>query len=338
MRRAWERIKAWWATWVAFWDETEHPVSLSLVRILLGACWTYDLFHMWRLDLVIPLFGVGEVGGFSDALMRDNTPLYYRLFPGTVWSAQVLHAAMALSSLSIFFGFFTRTSCLVLITTWAMFVDVLPYADRGIDTLSRLTLIVLLFSSSGQYLGMDALIRTGSLWGDGDKARILCAPRRLLVLQLVLMYFAAGASKIGITWWPMGHYAALYFALQDPAVAAWNFSYLRSQPFFFFTQIGTSVTMLYQWTYPMVLVLAWWRRNPGRGGRFAAWATRVRLEWVWIGIGGIFHLTLAMTMNLGIFPWAMLALYPVWFLPDELLAIGHRIRDAFARRVAPTQS
>jgi hypothetical protein len=313
-----------WRDWADFWDEREHPASLSLVRVLLGACWTYDLFHIWRMDLVLPLFGVGEIGGFSDALMRDDTPLFYRIFPGTEWAARGLHATMALSALSILVGFFTRTSCLVLLCTWAMFVDVLPYADRGIDTLSRLALIVLMFSSAGSWLSADAYMRTGSVWGTGE--HILASPRRLLVLQLVLMYFAAGASKVGVTWWPMGHAAALYFALQDPAVAAWDFSYLRDQPFFFFSQVGTTGTMLYQWTYPTVLLLMWFRRNPGRGGRLAAFAVRWRLEWLWIGIGGIFHFALAVTMNLGIFPWAMLAMYPVWFHPEELLWLGRTLR------------
>ncbi|MEZ4237701.1 MAG: hypothetical protein R3F59_16445 [Myxococcota bacterium] len=322
-----ERLRGWWARWVAFWDEREHPASLGLVRMFLGLCWAYDFFNIWRLGLVIPLFGVAEVGGFSDALMREHTPLFYRLFAGTVASATGLHLVMTLAALCIAMGFFTRTSCFVLLCSWAMFVDVLPYADRGIDTLSRLALFVLMFSRAGQYLGADAFIRTGSVWGDGST--ILSSPRRLLVLQLVVMYTGAGWSKVGMTWWPMGHFAALYFALQDPAVAAWDFSYLRHQPFFFFTQVGTAVTILYQCTYPAVLLLMWWRRHPEKGGRIADFTRKYRVEMVWITLGFVFHLALAATMILGIFPWAMLAMYPAWFHPDELRAffrdVGRRL-------------
>jgi hypothetical protein len=320
-----ERLRRGWERWADFWDEREHPASLGLVRLLIGLCWAYDFLDIWRLDLVIPLFGVSEIGGFSDALHRPNTPLFYRLFAGTVGAATGLHAVMTLSALSIAAGFFTRTSCFVLLCSWAMFVDVLPYADRGIDTLSRLILITLMFSRAGWYLGADAFMRTGSWWGDGST--ILASPRRLLVLQLVVMYTAAGWSKVGMTWWPMGHFAALYFALQDPAVAAWNFGYLRRQPFFFFSQVGTAVTMLYQCTYPVVLLLMWWRRHPERGGRFARFAVKYRLEMLWIGLGGVFHVALAATMILGIFPWAMLALYPAWFHPDELRALGRWVGE-----------
>jgi hypothetical protein len=319
-----ESFRQAWKDWEAFWDEREHPISMALVRILLGLCWVYDLLNIWRLDLVIPLFGVGEVGGFSDALMREaGPPLFYRILPGTEASAIGLHAVMTLAALSITVGVFTRTSCLVLLVAWAQFVEILPYADRGIDTLSRLALLVLMCSGAGKTLSVDAVARTGRLAGDGTP--IFAYARRLLILQLVVMYFGAAVQKVGITWWPMGHFAALYYSLQDPAVAAWDFSYLRQQPYFFLTQVGTAGTILYQGSYPLVLLLLWWRRHPYSGGRIARFANRWRLEWIWILIGGFFHVALAVTMNLGIFPWAMLALYPIWLTPDEWLAVFRRL-------------
>ena len=145
------------------------------------------------------------------------------------------------------------------------FASVIPYSDRGIDTLLRLVLVLLLFSPAGRTLSVDAWRRTGSVWGDGRDEPAWA--RRFVIGQIVLMYFGAGTQKVGLTWWPMGHYAALYFALQDPAVAAWDFSFVRRQPWFFLTQVGSLVTMVKQWTYPTVLLLFHWRRNPGTGGR-----------------------------------------------------------------------
>ena len=49
------------------------------------------------------------------------------------------------------------------------------------------------------------------------------------------------------------------------------------------------------------------------------------IEWVWIGIGAVFHLGLALTTELGIFPWAMLALYPAWVHPDDWSALLRRL-------------
>lgn len=319
-----QRLARWWASWVDFWDEVEHPRSLALVRIGLALCLVYDFAHIWQLDLVLPLYGAADEVGLSDALMRKETPLFYRWMPGTADSARLLHAAMLLPAVSLLLGFFTRTSALVLLIAWAQFASIMPYADRGIDTLCRLIITLLVFAPSGAWLSVDAMIRTGSPWGDGKPVGAWA--RRLIIGQLVLMYFSAGILKNGMTWWPFGWFAALYFALQDPAVAAYDFSFARNQPFFFFTQLGTMGTMLYQLTYPLVLVLMWWHRNPGRGGRIGALATRYRLELLWIGVGGGFHVILGLTMNLGIFPWAMLSLYPAFVHPDAWVKLADRLR------------
>ena len=109
------RLANGWLRWEAFWDEREHPISIALVRILLGLCLLYDFVHLWWLDLVIPLFGVAEVGGFSDALMREHTPFVYTILPGTVWAATLPHAVLVLASLALAAGFWTRTSAVVLV-------------------------------------------------------------------------------------------------------------------------------------------------------------------------------------------------------------------------------
>jgi hypothetical protein len=74
------------------------------------------------------------------------------------------------------------------------------------------------------------------------------------------------------------------------------------------------------------LLLFWWRRHPEQGGRIGDFTRRTHLEWLWIVTGGVFHLSLAMTMNLGIFPWAMLALYPSWVTPDRWLRLFASLR------------
>jgi vitamin K-dependent gamma-carboxylase len=317
------RLRAAWEQWETFWDEREAPIAIALVRLLLGACLTYDFLHIWLLDLVQPLFGVAAVGGVSDALIRNDTPLWYQVFPGTYWAAQLHHAALLLSAVGIFSGTFFRTSVLVHLFASVQFVAVTPYSDRGIDTLLRLILCILLFSPANRMFAIDAWARTGSVWGDGRPEPAWA--KRLVLGQIVLMYFGAGTQKMGLTWWPMGHMGALYFALQDPAVAAWDFSFIRNQPYFFFAQVGATVTMFKQWTYPTVLLLLWWKRNPGRGGRVAELALRYHVEWLWIGVGFVFHVILGLTMNLGIFPWAMLALYPVFVGADTWRAVFARL-------------
>ena len=70
--------------------------------------------------------------------------------------------------------------------------------------------------------------------------------------------------------------------------------------------------------YPLVLLWIHYRNTPDRPGRLRAFANRWHLDLVWIGTGALFHILLAATMELGIFPWGMLALYPAWLRPEVL--------------------
>jgi hypothetical protein len=213
---------------------------------------------------------------------------------------------------------------------WAQFADILPAADRGIDTLCRDVLLLFVFAGSGRWASLDALWSTGSMWGDGGQVGGWA--RRLLMLQIVAMYFLAGIQKVGLHWWPFGNFAALYLILQDPAIARHDFRWLIQTPFFQFTQLSTIVTLVFQDTYPVVLLIRYWKATPDRGGRARAFVARHPwIEFVWIGLGALFHLALALTTELGIFPWAMLALYPAWLAPEDWAGFAEWARAHVAR-------
>ena len=287
----------------------------------------WEFVEIWRLDLVVAMFGVQEVGGLSDAASRANAPLAYQLLPPTVRSAYVLHALTTAAAACFAAGLFTRSSALALLLLWAQQADILPASDRGIDILCRNMLFLFAFAGSGATWSLDAKLRTGR-WAPPD-VEVGAWARRLVILQLVAMYFLAGVQKTGIHWWPAGHFAALYFILQDPAIARFDFGFLERQPWFLLTQIGTVGTLVFQISYPLVLLWIHFRNTSDQPGRLRSWANRWNLDALWIATGALFHLILAATMELGIFPWAMLALYPAWLRPRTLatwLAQARRFR------------
>lgn len=314
--------------WVRLWDQQERPTVQAIVRLLLGAVLLLDLLTIGWLDLVVPLLGAKEIGGFSAAFERANAPWFYDVFPAAAWSAWVLWAGLALSCATLTIGFYTRTSAVVLLLLSAQAALILPPADRGIDLLIRNVLAVLVFSSAGRSLSLDARLATGSWRGDGQL--VPAWPRHLLILQIVVMYFSAGIYKAAYLWTPMGHFDALYVILQDPAVARFDWSWLVHEPFLTLTRIGSAVTVVWEYSAPLVLLVYYWKLS-GRGGRIGRWAVRARLHLWWLAVGVVFHLGIALTLNLGIFPWAMLALYPLFLHPDEL----PRLRPAGATSPRP---
>mgnify|MGYP000297469965 FL=1 len=309
-----------WAGWRSLWEGEEAPHVLAAVRILLGLVLLYDFLSMASLGLVEPLFSSIQDGGWSVSLVERPPPLFTWLPDGPV-AAWTVWGTMLACTLAFTVGLRPQVAALVLVLLWAQLRVITPGADRGIDTLARNVLLIMACSGAGEAWSVEA-------WFRPLKEQVSSWPRRLILVQLVAMYFLAGIQKNGFAWYPPGHFAALYFVLQDPAIARFDMSFVRDQPFFVLTQLGTAVTLLFQDSYPLVLLFRYLRWTAERGGRLRAWANRFPFEWVWVGTGAFFHLALAVTTELGIFPWAMMALYPVWLHPREARALWGRLRGA----------
>lgn len=317
MRRAWR----WW---VAVWDRREPPDVLAVIRIGVGLVLLGDFATTARLGLVDALFRAPDGGGLASP---TASPLWIDLFGGGAWSARALLGGLCASAALLASGAASRSSALALMLLSAQWAAILPDGDRAIDMFLRNVLLILAFSRAGDRFSVDAWWATGGWRGSGEPAPAW--PRYLLVLQIVVMYFAAGVQKYGQHWWPWGGCSALYVILHDWSYARGVYPWLDHQPFVFGAQVSTAVTLAWQWTYPIVLVhyfaLAPSDAN-GPLGRFR----RYRLHWLWIAVGALFHLAIAATMALGIFPYGMLVVYPAFLAPDEL-------RSGFARAAAAVE-
>jgi hypothetical protein len=291
---------------------------LGLVRLLVGAVLFYDFFHVGQLGLVETLWAAPAEGGISNVMDRPSLPLLLQFLPASAATARGLHWALCLSAFCFTVGCFTRSSGVIFLLLYAQSALIIPLGDRGIDLMMRNVVFLLLFSQCGAWGSVDAKRRTGSWWGDGSD--VPAWPRHLLILQIVVMYFAAGVQKIGMDWMPMGDFSALYVVLHDPAVVRAGFSDIDS--FYFLTQIATATTMLFEWSAPFLLLAYHYRVTPERPGRLRRLSNRLNLHWYWIGLGVLLHLGIAFTMSLGIFPYAMIALYPAFFHPDEVLRLA----------------
>jgi hypothetical protein len=302
-------VSAAWRWWVGLWARKESPRILAIIRILVAIVLLYDFLHVARLGLVVTLWGAPEAGGLPDIASRDPIPELYQWLPWTADTPWIAWGVMVGALVCLLVGFLTPAAALVALLMSAQLAQVLPLGDRGIDLMLRNVLMILAFSGCGGTWSIDARLF-------GERREVPAWPRHLLVLQLLVMYLMAGVQKAGVTWWPWGGYAALYLVLQDPSIAAWNFKWLdRVYPL---TQVATAATMVFELgAGPMIL--AWWYRDTRtRPGRLRAVFNRLDLHKWWMLVGVLLHVGIAATMALGIFPYAMLALYPAFFHPDEL--------------------
>lgn len=306
-------MSTWWQRWVNLWNGRERPTVQAAIRIGLASMLLFDFATVGYLDLVEVLFGTESFGGISNIDKWKVQPEWYRVFPQEPWAAQLLYTGVMVSAFSLLIGFFTRTSALVLVLLYAQTALINGAADRGIDLLLRNVTLLLVFSHSGRAWSVDAWLTHRDWRGSGEP--VPSWPRVLLIGQLVLMYFCAGIAKFSLPWMPMGGYSALYVLLQDPVVTRMDFSWLA--PLYPATQLFTAITINWEYSAPLLLVLYHYKNHPEGPGWLRRMQTRYKLHLWWIGIGAVFHLLILASLELGIFPWAMLALYVCFFTPEE---------------------
>lgn len=282
---------------------------LAVVRVAVAGVLLFDLGWIAHLGIVEVLFTPQEGGGLPDVMSRDPVPELYRWFASTPSTAAIAHRVLVGALVCFGAGFLTPVSGLVAVLVSAQLAQVLPLGDRGIDTLLRNVILILSLSSCGRRLGVDALLfgarRVAPAW-----------PRHLLILQLSVVYFCAGIQKTALAWTPLGGLSALFLILQDPSIAAFRFDWLADV--YPLTQLATGTTMVFEWSACLVPLVYWYRYTRGQPGRLRAWFNAYRPLRAWVMLGVALHAGIALTMSLGIFPFAMLALYPALLHPDEL--------------------
>jgi len=304
------------AWWVDLWRRTEHPCSLAAVRILVAGILLVDLLRIRWLGLVASLMGAAASGGLGVPERLDDVPWLVDLLGTGPGMHAALWWGMAASAVSLLLGVLPRASALILCLLSAQFALILPAADRGIDMLLRNVLLILAFSQSGATWSLTGRWRHAR-WSAPDDVRIQAWPRYLIALQLVIVYFTAGMSKVASSWTPFGGMSALFIAMSDPHFQRLPDAWLRSG--YRLTQVGTLMSWLWEWGAP-VMLLAWWYRDTSeRTGRLRAWMNDRPVVEVYLGVGAVFHLGTHLFLRLGIFPFAMMALYPAAVHPDRVL-------------------
>lgn len=276
-----------WRRWVEHCFRPIDSRPLALVRIFVALCVALDLLRLAMLGLVRPMFTPYALGGLSR--VQDELWLLPRWLgeaQAGLWAYGVSLVCMVLVAL----GVATRPAILVGVLAYAQLGHGYPPGDRGIDRILRMVLLFLLFSgvhrrfALGNVLLKRAPLREVPAW-----------PAQLIVFSLVMVYMSAGFGKIlqQPRWMALQGTPVLYRIVTDPLAAHLDPVWWAQYPWpFRLGSVGTIVMEL-----GAVLIF-----------------TRLRLAWAVFGV--FMHLGIYASMELGMFSWGMLAMYPVLLHPQ----------------------
>lgn len=344
--------------WRRFWLGVEDPRPMAALRIGLGLVVLADVDGLYEHFVLLfcdeGMFpaaaarrvyaahqfagfgdGVVEPWGFFDlaAVVRFATGprfslLYFWDTPLAMW----LHlAAFNVVALAFVLGAWTRGSGIATLVLMHSTFDRAPLFWEGTEVVLQVFLTMIVVGRCGEAWSIDALRRRRRVGVDAPVYRAIPAwPRRLVMLQLAIVYVTTGALKYGAVW---NHGDAIYYAL--------NLDHFHRVPLHALTAaLGTNVLRIATWfvhvgeigfglVFVGELVRTGLELRPHprtRRDRMLAWirawllGRRIWLTWATAIMLGIF-----LTMNIGMFQPAMLVLSLAYLRPQELAWVQARV-------------
>lgn len=251
--------------------------SLAVFRIALALVLIADWLD--RLPDLYTLYS--DHGIVPREAITGLVPISVHFYSGEVWYQGVLVGIALLFAFGLLIGYKTA---FVTIVSWFLIVSVHgrnPSILHGGDQVIRLVLFWSLFLPLGACYSLDA----------ADPRRRPASPRVLspgsvgLILQIVLIYWFAGAWKWAPEWRTEG--TAVHHALQIGHFSSRIGQWLTAYPGI--CRILTFSTIYLELVGPVLLFVPFYP---------------ALLRLVLVGTFILFHAGLALTMELGIFPWA----------------------------------
>jgi uncharacterized membrane protein YphA (DoxX/SURF4 family) len=315
-----------WYPWpLSRWGWWTRPVRaerLAALRIGLAAMLLLDVLTTY-LPNTTNFFGKGSLG---------EPPLFRYLWSETRWnwsllydvqSHTVLYLAMAawiVALVGLLTGCFTRTCAVAVWVLSTSFANINENIDNAGDTVRGILLFYLAVSPCGATWSLDA-------WRSRRRPPVFIHPwpLRLILLQMVVIYWANGLHKVVGADWQRGN--SLYYVLGDATLSRWSKAQFNIP--YPLTRLMTWSVLGWEVSLPALLLSgvilktsAWhgWQAAlpDAKTSRWAARAARTFralyhvgawLPVVTLAFGALFHVGIWVTMELGFFPQYMLCLY-----------------------------
>lgn len=327
-----------WQRYVDFWNESESPHALALCRITFGLALVSNAVEQLLHSSALELYAEPSQGGIFAGVAQTSYSLF-RLIPSTPEVIYACLIAYLLSSILFMTGLFTRPSAFLCLILQMSLNDRIWMYRFDADIVFQVYCYLFVLAPAGACMSLDAH------WRGKARAQIPAWPRRLLIAQLTFIYVRTGIVKMGSTWSFSDGYSALYYALNLPGLARWSGDWVV--PFYPLSQLATFVAKWWEITFFMVPLSLFLQRGRSResseaGLPFKASKTRRFLawdgwRWGYLAVGAIMHASLVVVMNLGLFPFVMVSVYPSCFKPAETELLLNRFQHFVNTRLGWNQ-
>jgi len=262
-----------------WWTEPVRAERLAALRIGVGVVLLLDVLF-WYLPYGSVFFGAESLGAPGVFASQRPLPAWpWGLLAGVEWRGAWLGilAIWALTALALILGIVPRAAAAAAWFLGGAVHYVNPWLYNGGDAVRHILLLYLILTPCGAVWSMrcrrDATVHVHPWW------------MRLLFLQMLLIYFMNGVSKLGPQWYAG---EAIWYVMGSVDWTRWSRAALPLP--FVVTQLLTWITLAWEITFPL----------------FASWP---RTRALTLCLGVCFHLGTGLALKLGAFPLYMLCLY-----------------------------
>lgn len=289
----------------------EDPTSLGLLRLLVVGVLTASL--LTHIGAVAEYFSDDSV--IAGEFAREAFPSRFSLFfwIREPWAVRALFGLGLVAHLAWWVGAYTRVAAVIAWLLWVSMFGRNPLLYSLADQLQMVLCTLLMLMPAGRGLSVDARFR-----GKGGTVPVWC--RRIVQLQLAVLYTATGLLKDGSTWREEG--TALYYALSNPYNRHFDIPQLLASLQPWLLRPMTFAVLVWEVAFGGFVALHWLRGALGR-----RWIPDLR--WLFLGFGALMHLGIQSMLYVAWFSPLCVASYAAFLRPEE----SRRMLHWMARRL-----
>jgi hypothetical protein len=296
-----QSLSTGWEAWRGFWFQPQPMYTLGLVRIAFSAL--VIVWALWLLPVREALLGPDGV-----APKQPSIPDTWGLF--AVWNSDsailIGIVGLLVAAFAMLVGWHTRVAAVIVFVLVVSFERRSPWVFNAGDALIRIEAFLLAISPCGATLSLDQRRRSGSFWSAQTRPNW---PIRLLQIQLSIVYLAAVQTKLAGQPWLDGTAVSYVLRIED----------MKRIPVPHWLAMNAPVMNAATWGV-LVIELAL---------GILVWFPKFR-PWV-LAVGVLMHVTIDLTIAIGIFSYAILVLYLAWVSPETARNLPDTLRRTLRR-------